>query len=115
MIGAKFSEIYVLLFLAGTAFGEINVRLFVAGIAFGAVHVSLFVAGAAFGEIWHDNRSRKYYNYFSNLLLGSAESSLGGAAGSVLRCLGRIGLKSFPDRSRIGNATSAVFNKFLKN
>ena len=36
--------------------------------------------------------------------MASAKSSLGGAAGSVLRCLGRIGLGSFSDHARIGRA-----------
>ena len=43
------------------------------------------------------------------------KSSLGGAAGSVLRCLGRNGLGSCSDRSRIGNDVSAVFTKFLSD
>ena len=38
---------------------------------------------------------------FKNLLLGSAKSSLGGAAGCGLRFHGRIILGSFSDRSRI--------------
>ena len=88
-------------FVAGAAFGEVHVSLFLAGAAFGEVHVSLFLACAARGEISNDGRSGKRCNFQQNLLLASAKSSLGGAAGSVLRFLGRIMLGSWSDRSRI--------------
>ena len=84
------------------------------------VVVVVLVAGAACGEIWNDSRSGKRCNFQWNLLLASAKSSLGGAAGCGLRFLGRIMVGSWSDvlgscsdRSRIGNATSAVFSKFL--
>ena len=108
--------------MAGAVFGEVHVSLFVPGAAFGEVHVSLFVAGAACGEIWNDSRSGKRCNFQWNLLLASAKSSLGGAAGCGLRFLGRImvgyarnGLGSVSDRSRIGNDVSPVFSKFLSD
>ena len=99
--GAAFGEVHVSLFVAGAAFGEVHVSLFVAGAAFGEVHVSLFVAGAACGEIWNDSRSGKRCNFQSNLLLASAKSSLGGAAGCGLHFLGRIILGTVSERSRI--------------
>ena len=56
-------------------------------------------------------------NVIFNESVASAKSSLGGAAGSVLRFLGRNGLGSFSDHARIGRALemprSAVFSKFL--
>ena len=54
------------------------------------VVVVVLVAGAACGEIWNDSRSGKRCNFQWNLLLASAKSSLGGAAGCGLRFLGRI-------------------------
>ena len=96
--------------------------LFVAGAAFGEVHVSLFVAGAACGEIWNDSRSGKRCNFQWNLLLASAKSSLGGAAGCGLRFLGRImvgyarnGLGTVSDRSRIGRALEMTLHLFSAN
>ena len=98
------------------------VSLFVAGAAFGEVHVSLFVAGAACGEIWNDSRSGKRCNFQWNLLLASAKSSLGGAAGCGLRFLGRImvgyarnGLGTVSDRSRIGRALEMTLHLFSAN
>ena len=45
------------------------------------------------------------------------KSGFGGAAGSVLRCLGRIMVMvgSCSDRSRIGNDVSPVFSYFLSD
>ena len=105
MAGAPFGEVHVSLFVAGAAFGEVHVSLFVAGAAFGEVHVSLFVAGAACGEIWNDSRSFGMIAGAGNVVIfnriSSAKSSLGGAAGSVLRFQGRIMLGSFSDHARI--------------
>ena len=98
------------------------VSLFVAGAAFGEVHVSLFVAGAACGEIWNDSRSGKRCNFQWNLLLASAKSSLGGAAGCGLRFLGRIMVGSwsdhgrmFSDHARIGRALEMPLQLFSVN
>ena len=101
--------------MAGAVFGEVHVSLFVAGAAFGEVHVSLFVAGAACGEIWNDSRSGKRCNFQWNLLLASAKSSLGGAAGCGLRFLGRIMVGTVSDRSRIGRALEMTFHLFSAN
>ena len=101
--------------MAGAVFGEVHVSLFVPGAAFGEVHVSLFVAGAACGEIWNDSRSGKRCNFQWNLLLASAKSSLGGAAGCGLRFLGRIMVGTVSDRSRIGRALEMTFHLFSAN
>ena len=102
--------------VAGAIFvGEVHVSLFVPGAAFGEVHVSLFVASAACGEIWNDSRSGKRCNFQWNLLLASAKSSLGGAAGCGLRFLGRIMVGTVSDRSRIGRALEMTFHLFSAN
>ena len=44
----------------------------------------------------------------------NVKSSLCGAAGCVLRFLGRILVGSFSARSRMGNATSLIFVNFSK-
>ena len=49
------------------------------------------------------------------MLLASAKSSLGGAAGSVLRFLGRIILGTVSDHSRIGRALEMTFHLFSAN
>ena len=54
-------------------------------------------------------------NFKQNLLLASAKSSLGGAAGSVLRFLGRIMLGSWSDHSRIGRALEMPLQLFSAN
>ena len=88
-----------------------------AGAVFGEVDVSLFVEGAVFGEIWNDSRSAKCCILLYKMLVKSAKSNLGCAAGCGLTVSfserSRIMLGSFSDRPRIVNYVSAVFIKFL--
>ena len=117
--------------MASPAFGEVHVSLFVAGAAFGEVHVSLFVAGAAFGEVhvsflWQAQHVVKFgmiagagnvviFNRICSWRVRDARSTLGGAAGSVLRCLGRNGLGSCSDHARIGRALEMPLQLFSVN
>ena len=71
------------------------------------VVVVVLVAGAACGEIWNDSRSGKRCNFQWNLLLASAKSSLGGAAGCGLRFLGRIMKQSSHKVGRCSEGTGA--------
>ena len=67
--------------MAGAVLGEVQVSLFVAGTVLGEVQVSLFVAGAAPGEIWKASRSAKCCMFQYKMLVASAKSNLGCAAG----------------------------------
>ena len=68
-----------------------------AGTVFDEVELSLFVAGTAFGEIWNDSRSAKGCSFPYKMLMVSAKSNLGCAAGCELTV-------SFSDHGRIGRA-----------
>ena len=103
--------------MAGAAFGKVHVSLFVAGAAFGEVHVSLFgrrkhvvkfgmIAGAGNVVIFNricSWRVRKVASVARRVAVwvGSWSDH------------GRIMVGTVSDRSRIGNATSAVFSTFL--
>ena len=103
--------------MAGALFGDVQVSLFVAGAVFGEVEVSLFVAGAVFGEIWNDSRSAKCCIFQYKMLVVGVKSNLGCEAGCGVTVSwsdhGRIILRSWSDRPRIGNDISAVLEKFL--
>ena len=138
MAGAAFGEAHVSLFVAGAAFGEVHVSFFVAGAAFGEAHVSLFVAGAAFGEVhvslvklmchfsWQVQHVVKFGMIAGagnvvifNRICSWRVQKVASVARRVAVCVlwvgsfsdhGRIVVGSWSDRSRIGNATSAVFS-----
>ena len=84
MAGAVFSEVQVSLSVAGAIFGEVELSLFVAGAVFGEVELSLFVAGAVCREIWNDSQGAKYCIFQYKMLVASAKSNLGCAAGCGL-------------------------------
>ena len=66
-----------------------------AGAVFAEVELSFFVAGAVFGEIWNDSRSAKCCIFQYRMLVKSAKSNLGCAAGCGLTV-------SWSDHSRNG-------------
>ena len=77
------------------------------------------MASAVFGAIWNDSRSTKRCIFQYKMLLVSAKSNLGCAAGCGLAVSwsdhGRIMVGTVSDRSRIGNEVSSVFIKFLSH
>ena len=58
--------------------------LLLPGALCGEVQLSLFVAGALFGELWNDSRSAKCCIFPYKMLVVSAKSNLGCAAGCGL-------------------------------
>ena len=100
--GAAFGEVELSLFVPGAAFGEVELSLFVAGAVFGEVDVSLFVAGAVFGEIWNGSRSAKCCIFQYKMVVVSAKSNLGCAAGCGLTVSFSDHAGSFSDHGRNG-------------
>ena len=102
MAGEVFAEVQLSLFGAGAVFGEVQVSFFVAGAVFGEVELSLFVAGAVCGETWNDSQSAKCYIFRYKMLVASAKSNLGCAAGCGLT-------GSWSDHSQIMLGSAAHF------
>ena len=97
--GAVLGEVQMSFFVAGAVLGEVQVSLFVAGAVLGEAQVSHFVAGTVLGEIWKDSRSAKCCIFQYKMLVRSAKSNLGCAAGC-----GLTGLVSDWSRNGLGSA-----------